>query len=264
MGRLILFLLVLGVYLLYPARSNVLIMGVDRTPQGTDVGRTDTLILTSIQTLSASVGMLSVPRDLWVTVPGFGENRINTAHFFAEADLVGSGPAAAILTVQSNFGVDVDYFLRIKFDGVVEFVNALGGLDLELEKSTGGLPAGPHHLAGDQALAFIRDRSGTDDFFRMQQGQFFIKALLTQVRTPGSWLRIPGAVAVLLQALDTNIPFWQIPRLGAAVLRAGADGIDARTITRDQVNPFTTSSGANVLAPDWALINPVLLELFGQ
>jgi hypothetical protein len=70
-------------------------------------------------------------------------------------------------------------------------------------------------------------------------------------------------MAALVRAVDTNIPVWLWPRLGLALLRAGPDGIDGRTITREMVtNTFV--GDANVLLPNWDLINPVLLEMFGQ
>jgi hypothetical protein len=64
--------------------------------------------------------------------------------------------------------------------------------------------------------------------------------------------------------LDTNLPVFLWPRLGLAVLRAGPDGIDSRTINREMVYPWTTNEGANVLLPNWDAINPVLLEMFGE
>jgi len=69
---------------------------------------------------------------------------------------------------------------------------------------------------------------------------------------------------VFFQSVDTNIPAYLWPRLGLAVLRAGPDGIDNRTITREMVNPWTTDLGANVLLPNWDAINPVLMEMFAE
>src|SRR5574338_199150 len=103
-----------------------------------------------------------------------------------------------------------------------------------------GYSAGQHHLNGDQALAFARDRSGTDDFFRMANGQFLIRALAVELLKPDSWSKLPDVVAAASQSIDTNLPFWQWPRLGLAVLRSGPEGIDSRTIQREQVTPFVT------------------------
>ncbi len=252
------------VYLLLPLPVNFVVLGIDRTPEGTALGRSDTIIMVSAQPLKPYVGMLSVPRDLWVYIPGIGENRINTAHFFAEANQPNSGPQALLDTIAVNFQVTIPYYVRFQFDGFKEVVNALGGVTIELESPTGGYDAGVHHLDADQSLAFVRDRSGSDDFFRMQRGQIFIKAVMRQSLKPQSWPRLPLAITAVLANIDTNLPVWHWPRVGFAVLRAGVDGIDNRTITREMVTPFTTSEGANVLLPRWEAILPVVNEIFTE
>jgi LCP family protein required for cell wall assembly len=254
----------LGAYFLAPLRTNLLLMGIDRPPDGTDASRTDTMILMTVLPLRPYVGMLSIPRDLWVKIPGVGENRINTAHFFAEASKGGSGPAAAAETVSADFGVPVDYTVRIRFDGVIAVVDAMGGVDVDLPQATATLTAGKHHLDGKAALAFVRDRKNADDFFRMEHGQLFIKAMFRQMFSPATWLRLPRVTAAVLQSVDTNVPVWLWPRLGMAILRAGPKGIDGRTLTREMVRPFTTSDGAQVLLPLWDRINPVVDEMFRQ
>jgi len=88
-GLIIPILAILVGFLLFPYRTNVLILGVDRSPEGTFVGRTDTIMMLSVVPLKPDVNLLSIPRDLWVNIPNFGENRINTAHFFAEANQPG-------------------------------------------------------------------------------------------------------------------------------------------------------------------------------
>jgi len=261
------FFALMGIFLLYllaPGRTNVLILGLDSRPGEGDAGRSDTMILTTFIPLKAYVGALSIPRDLWVKVPGYGENRINTAHFFGELEQPGGGPRAAMNAIQQNFGVNVDYYLRARFDGFREVVNSLGGVDVTLPSPMSGFPAGLQHMDGDQALALVRDRKGSDDFFRMERGQLFLKAVWKQILKPQSWPRLPKAISALSQTVDTNIPFWLWPRLGVALLRAGPNGLDTRAITREMVTPFVTSGGAQVLGPNWNQINPVLMEVFGQ
>ncbi len=256
--------LMLSVYLLFPGRINVLILGIDRTPPGSSVGRSDTLILTTAIPLRGYLGVLSIPRDLWVTIPGVGENRINAAHFFAEANLPGSGPDASVSTVAMNFGLDLDYYIRFQFEGFRDFVDALGGIPVELEQPVGKLPAGSYLLDGEQALAFVRDRTGADDFSRMEHGQMFLKAVLKRIVHPITWPRLPLALAKAFAMVDSNLPLWQWPRYIFTWLRGGSGAIDARLITREMVQGFTTSEGAQVLAPDWSRINPVLFDMFGQ
>ena len=257
--------LLAAIYLLAPIRTNVLVIGTDRRPaDATAAARSDTLILTTVIPLRPYVGMLSIPRDLWVEIPGDGPNRINAAFFLAEARASGSGPAATMETVRTNFGVDVDGYLGIEFSQFVRFVDVLGGVVVDLPAPMSGYPAGPVLLDGAEALALVRDRRGSDDFFRMERGQIFLKSLLGAAANPTTWPRWPAALLALLAAVDTDVPVWQWPRLGLALLRAGPGGIDGRVIGREMVSGFTTDGGAQVLSPDWARINPLLLEMFGQ
>lgn len=251
-------------YAFAPIRTNLLILGIDYAPPPSSVSRSDTIMLATFIPAEPYVAVLSIPRDLWVNVPGVGENRINTAHFFAEGQQAGSGPFAMMETIRQNFGVKVDYYIRLRFEAVRSIVNAMGGVDIVLEKPMAGYEPGKYHLTGKKALAFARHRLGADDFFRMEQGQLLIKSMMRQMLHPKSWPRIPLIMAALAQDVDTNVPWWQWPRLGIAVLRAGPDGIDSRTIKRQMTTSYTTAEGANVLLPDWSQINPLVKEMFGQ
>lgn len=253
-----------SLYLLYPDRTNILLLGSDRRPNESGPARSDTMILTTVLPLEPYVGALSIPRDLWVDIPGFGPNRINAASFLAEAAQPGSGPRAAVETVRANFGVDVDAYISLDFVGFVRFIDGLGGVDIDLAQPTGGYEAGRHHLNGTEALAFARDRKGSDDFFRMARGQILLQSILRRMMHPLVWPRWPVAFVGLLGALHTDLPPWEWPRVAFALARVGPGGVDGRVIGRDMAHGFTTNGGAQVLAPDWARINPVLLEMFGQ
>jgi LCP family protein required for cell wall assembly len=263
-GFVVLLALVGLAYFVTPFRTNILLLGTDRAIEGTSLSRTDTIVLTTIIPLKPYVGMLSIPRDLWVSIPDVGENRINTAHFYAESEKAGSGPRATLDTIRQDFGVDVDYYIRVRFDSVQALADTLGGVEVEFDTPMSGYSAGSHVLNGEQSLAFVRDREGSDDFFRMSRGQLFLKSVGKQMFSPNYWPRLPEVMFVIMDSVDTNIPIWLWPRLVIAVLRTGIVGIDARTISREMVTPFTTSGGAQVLAPRWDRINPMLLEMFGQ
>jgi len=261
---LVVFVALGSVYFFAPLRTNILLLGIDYAPPENAVARSDTIILATVLPLEPYIGMVSIPRDLWVSLPGVGENRINTAHFFGEASQAGGGPAASLEAMRAVFGIQVNYFVRVRFEGFRDVVNAMGGVDIQLASPMAGYPAGHHHLTGNKALAFARSRLGSDDFFRMEQGQILLKAILRQLLQPRYWVRLPGVMAALIRNLDTNLPWWQMPRLGLAVLRAGPDGLDSRKIAREMVTPITTAEGANVLIPDWNQINPMLTDVFGE
>ena len=253
----------IGIYFLAPLRTNILLLGTDDSPERGSIGRTDTIILATVVPLKPYVGMLSIPRDLWVTVPDVGEQRINTAYFFAEANEAGSGSRAALQTIRENFGVPVHYYVLVHMAGLTSTVDALGGVDLQLEAPIGGWPAGIHHLNGEEALIFVRERDSSDDFSRMLRSQILIAALVRRALQPSTWISLPQFMYALTQVIDTNIPCWQWPRLSFAFLRAFLFGIDSQTITREMVVPFQTSQGAQVLAPNWEAIQPLLSSMFG-
>ncbi|MEA4908648.1 MAG: LCP family protein, partial [Anaerolineaceae bacterium] len=252
------------VYFLAPLRTNLLILGIDNAPEGTYVGRSDTIILVSVVPLRPDVAMLSIPRDLYLEVPGHGLDRINTAHFYAEAEQAGSGPAAATSLVSDAFGVPLHYYVRLRFDSVLTLIDALGGVEITLDEPTAGYPAGRHLLSAAEALAFARSRAGSDDFYRMAQGQLLIQAAIQRLAEPATWLRLPQILSAAGATLDTNVPVWQWPRLGLALLRGFLfDAVDSRTLPRDLVQPFVTGGGAQVLLPQWELIHPLIHEMFG-
>lgn len=256
--------IILATYFLAPFRSNILILGTDYLPHRDFLSRTDTNIIITINPLKPYIGMLSIPRDLWLSIPGYGENRINAAYFFAEAAQQGSGPFASIDTVRINFGITLNYYLVIKMDGFVKIIDSLGGVDVDLPSEMGGLPMGVNHLDGIQALAFARERYSADDFSRLKQGQILILAVIKKLFSPLGLIRTPLVFIETLWATETNIPWWLMPRFGLALLRSTSIGIDNRSIDREMVTPFVTNEGAQVLAPNWDAINPVLLEMFGE
>lgn len=250
------------IYLVWPGRINILALGIDHSDPDSLLGRSDTIILTTFVPSRPYVGMLSIPRDLWVNIPGYGENRINTAHFFAEAQQEGSGPYTSMQTIQQNFGIQVTYYVRIRFPGFRDMVDALGGLDIELTEPMAGYEPGKYHLTGNKALAFARSRTYSDDFHRMGQGQYIIKAFFQNLLKPTNWLRIPAVTKAFFDAVETNVPVSQWPRLGFVLLRVGPSKIDNRVINSEMTTPFSTNEGASVLAPQWDMIYPVLIEMF--
>lgn len=260
-------------------RTNLLLLGLDRRPDDTTfVSRTDTLILMTIYPAKNYVGMLSIPRDLWITLPDGSANRINVAHFFAEANTPGAGPTASQQTVQSNFGVDVPYYLRLDFAGFIKIVDAVGGIEIDVPAplfddeyptydygiTTVSFEAGPQHLNGEQALAYARIRHGSSDFQRAERQGRVIAAFVQRLSQPATWPRLPALLRAIGESVDTNLSLLDMARLAPTLLRVGPAGLDQRVIEGPMVQPHTTESGASVQLPVWEAINPVLLEMFGQ
>lgn len=261
-GCIFLLLLLIIFYFLAPFSTRMAILGIDRAPAGTMAGRSDTIMLVSVNPLFPTIKALSIPRDLWVSIPDIGENRINTAHFFAEASQPGSGPLKTMKVINENFKINIRHYLRFNLENFPQIVDALGGITLDLPQSMAGFPAGRHRLNGDQALAFLRSRSDGDDFFRMRQGQIFVLSFVRELIHPVNWPRIPLAAAAASSAVDTNLPIYLWPRIGLALIRGSFGGFDTYAIDRSMVTPFVTSEGAQVLLPDWNIIHPYIQENF--
>lgn len=266
--------------ILFPlGRTNILILGVDRRPQETTfVTRTDTMILATVNPAGNYAGMLSIPRDLWVTLPNGSTGRINTAHFFAEAENTGSGPEAAMNTVRSNFGVDVHRYVRIDLEGFVQIVDAMGGVTVDVPSplidyeyptyeygtTVVQFEAGQQHMNGEQALAYARIRHGSSDFQRAERQQLVVRALMAQMLSPITWPRAPLIYAAVVDVVHTDLTLVDALRIAPTLLLVGPANLDSRVIQDEMVQPFTTDGGAAVLLPVWEAINPVLQEMFGQ
>ena len=244
-----------------PVRDNILVIGIDRVPEGTVTGRSDTNVIVRVDSAQPRITTLAIPRDLWVTIPGYGENRINTAHFYAEAGDPGSGPAAAMNVFAHNFDIPIKYYVRLRLEGIPGLIDAMGGIPLDLTEEMAGYPPGKHHLDGTKALAFVRDRAGTDDFFRMAHGQIFIRAVAKQLLNPLTWLRAPLIWAAFQKTVDTNLSFWQLANTAMTVIRLGPDKIESHVLPREYTNPADIN-GAQVLLPLWGQINPLVDQLF--
>ena len=160
-------------------------------------------------------------------------------------------------TIEQNFGIGLRYYVRLNLNNFAGLIDSIGGITVTIPQAMAGYPAGSHLLNGEQAMAFVRSRSDGDDFFRMNQAQFFIRSFALEMLKPAVWLRLPEIIPAALAAVDSNLPIWLWPRLGLALARASISGVDSYAIDRTMVTPFVTNEGAQVLLPNW----PAILEL---
>ena len=173
------------------SRVTILVMGLDYRDweAGDGPPRTDTMILLTIDPLTKTAGMLNIPRDLWVNIPGFEYGRINTAYPLGIAfNVPGGGPAQAMLTVESLLGVPIDYYAIIDFYAFEQFIDELGGIYVNVPAEIKVDPIGEHNtvtlqpgrqlLDGPTALAYARARyTEGGDFDRAQRQQDVILAI---------------------------------------------------------------------------------------
>lgn len=156
-------------------------------PAGVDAGsrRSDVIMLATVAPEGTTGSVVSIPRDSWVEIPGRGMNKINAAYAFG-------GPSLLIRTVEGLTGVRVDHFGVIDFAGFRSLVDSVGGIDVTVARDTGTagveLAAGPNHLDGAQALAYVRQRYDLPDgdIDRARRQQNALRALLTRVQQQAS------------------------------------------------------------------------------
>jgi LCP family protein required for cell wall assembly len=246
-------------------RVTILVMGLDYRDwvAGEGSPRTDSMMLVTFDPLTRQAGMLSIPRDLWVEIPGFGHNRINTAYMFGEASrLPGGGPGLAMQTVEDLIGVPIQYFAVIDFSTFERMIDEIGGIDVLVTERIKISPIGrtsywldpnAHHLDGAQALAYARVRKGAgDDFGRAERQQQVALAILDRVvgfeMIPTLVARAPALYQELSSGIRTNMTLEQMVSIGWSALQIPHSSIHKGVIGPPNMVGFhTLPDGANVL-----------------
>ncbi len=267
-------------------RVTVLIMGVDERAQEDDYWRTDTMIVGTFDPVTMEAGVLSIPRDLWVPIPGYTEGRINTAHAIGDAyDHPGGGTALAVETVEYNLGIEIDYFVRLNFQGFVRLVDAIGGIEIEVPETIDDpqypdynygydplyIEAGTHDFDGEMALKYARTRHSTGgDFDRSRRQQQVILAILERVThlnmLPKLAQRAPEIVKTIEDSvkIDPNLQLDEIIALANLAVKVDTEeDIHFRVIDESCTLFKTTPEGDMILVPLRDEIRAVRDEVFG-
>ena len=183
------------------SRVNILMMGLDYRDWSENPNapsRTNSMILFTIDPVTRTAGMLSIPRDMWVDIPGFDYGPINTAYFLGDAFKVpGGGPGLAVATVEEFLGVPIQYYAQIDFGAFVKFIDELGGITINVQEtmhvSLIGKPGifeikpGVQTMDGATLLAYARDRHDdtngglSEDYARSERQQEVIMAIRDNV-----------------------------------------------------------------------------------
>ncbi len=159
------------------SRLTLLLLGVDRRED--EYSRSDTIILVNIDPVEKTARMLSIPRDLKVIIPGFGSQKINAAYAFGDANdnVPGGGPGLMMRTIEQNFGIDIDFYAEVDFNGFVKIVDTVGGVTLDVpypirDNEYPGpanqymriyFPSGWQHMTGERVLQYARTRHDDGD-----------------------------------------------------------------------------------------------------
>jgi LCP family protein required for cell wall assembly len=247
-------------------RVTILILGLDyRDWQAGDTPRSDTMILLTVDPISKTAGMLSIPRDMWTVIPGFDYYKINTAYFLGERyKLPGGGPQLATDTVENFLGVPIDYYAQVDFNSFVQFIDALGGLDMKIRDPIKVDPIGPGNtiilepgtqtLSGAVALAYARNRyTKLDDFDRARRQQEVIMAVRNQVvnlnMIPTLVAKAPQLYKELSKGIRTNLTLDQVIRLAYLAEQIPPENITKAVIGTNMVSFAKSEDGLDILIP---------------
>jgi LCP family protein required for cell wall assembly len=237
-------------------RVNILLMGVDRRGmRPNEVPRSDSMMIVSIDPVQKRFDLFSILRDTYVKIPGNGRSRINTA-------LADGGPELAMQTVSQFTGLTVDRYVITDFEGFKNLIDAVGGVELEVEKnmryrdpSDGGvydidLKKGWQRLDGSKALQYVRFRhDAMSDYTRTERQRKLMKALATQMKSGTTLIQLPSILKEITPYVQTNLSSLDMLKLAALGL-----SLDTEKTGQYQLPPMgafrESQRSGSVLIPD--------------
>jgi LCP family protein required for cell wall assembly len=245
---------------------NILLLGSDLRPN--DGGyRTDVIMWVSLNPQDDYVSIISFPRDLFVTIPGWGGNRINTAFQYGGFDLLAD-------TFETNFGVRPDYYVMVDFNGFTTVINDLGGINVYTAYNltdtcatwinpSGYCSVGPGmvYMNGDVALWYARSRYTTSDIDRARRAQEVGEAIFNRLVSLDGLVRAPELYNSYVNYVQTNIGLSEVVSLLPFASRINDNGdIRNYVVNYNYAYDWVTNAGAQVLVPDYNAIESLMIE----
>ena len=260
-------------------RVTIMLMGTDTRDRATEVAsRADVMMLVTINPLSQTAALLSIPRDLYVPLPGLDQQRINTAYFWGDyKQLPGGGPQLALDTIEYNFGIPIDRYGVIDFNGFQAVIDAIAGVDIDVPREiidtayptedygieTLIIPAGRVHMDGALALKYARTRHADSDFGRLQRQQQVLLAVRDKALSIGQLGKVPEVLNVVGAALRTDLTLPEILALAKKWTQIPRENIHTYRIDETMITPWVTPQGGQVLLPDREKIAQMVAQFLG-
>jgi len=208
----------------------ILILGLDTRDTLNDRGRADIIMMLYLDPEEITGSLLSIPRDTLVDIPGHGEDKINAAYAYGGEELM-------IKTINSFLGSEINHYVTMDFEGFIQLIDALGGVDINIErplvdpKSGANFSAGNHHLTGEQALSYTRSRSTElGDIGRIQRQQQLFKELLKQKLDVRYLSSVPYYFNILMDNTRTDLDVLTILSYSKAVLSFSSENFETSII----------------------------------
>lgn len=263
-------------------RINILLLGIDRRPGEAFISRTDSMMVISVNPKNDSASVLSIPRDLYVQIPGYGQDRINTALVYGsrEGDHV-DGAVLAMQTVSYNLNIPIHHFVLIDFGAFIRVIDILEGVDIEVPYDINDsmypdmdygydplyIPAGMNHFDGAMALKYARTRHADSDFnraYRQQQILFAARNKALRMGLGELLLRAPSLYREVESGIRTDLSLENILRLAKTVGDIPSDNMQSAVIDHNYVTSFRTPAGAAVQLLNTETALPMIQALFSD
>jgi LCP family protein required for cell wall assembly len=233
-----------------PNQINILLLGADRRPWDHQF-RTDTIMLATLNPELGRVNVTSFPRDLYITIPGYGSGRINTAWTYGGYPLLKQ-------TFEHNFGVKIDYYALVEFSSFKRIIDDLGGLTVNVTETVSDyragywvtIPAGETVMDADTVLWYVRTRKTTNDIARNRRQQEVLQAIFDKLISMDALRRVPEFYEEYHSSVQTDLTLLDMLRwLPFAVKIAESRDIKQYYLTYHHVYDWITPEGAMVLVP---------------
>lgn len=242
---------------------NVLILGLDTRGAEGAMARSDAILIVGIPPRAGHIGLLSIPRDLFIPTPNFGLQRVNVIHVLGEQQGAGKGMTLAAESIAAAFGISIDRVIRVDFKAFETIVDALGGINVYVERTFTDFQyptedfgtqvvtftEGWTWMNGATALKYARTRSMDDDFRRAARQQAVFRAIAVRLINPAAW---PAVLAAWHNHVTTNLSLTDLVLLGPALLLRGGS-VEQQVIDRDLIVP-----GPGGAQPNYERLSPFL------
>ncbi len=255
-----------GALQLPPDQINVLLLGSDQRPWDSAF-RTDTIMLLTLNPSQGTVSLTSFPRDLYINIPGWGMDRINTAW--------GRGGFEKLAaTFEHNFGVRPEHYVLINFSSFKQVIDSLGGLNVNVGTAVSDyrngyyftISAGQQIMDADTVLWYVRTRKTTNDFARARRQQEVLMAVFEKMLSLNALKRIPEFYAIYKDNVTTDLGLTDlVPLFPLAAQLVDTSRIHHYFIGPNQVSDWITPGGGMVLLPNQeAVLNVIRKAINGQ
>lgn len=253
--------------------TNILLLGSDRRPKDPN-WRTDVMMLLAIDKVNGRVGVVSIPRDVYLErIPNHQPNRINVVDYLGERDEPnGGGPALLTSILEERLGLPIHHYLRFEFTGFKAVIDALDGIEVDVacrlydylpeEDIWLNLQPGHYLLNGPQSLAYVRSRAQGGDLARAARQQQVVWAVRSRVLAHNLLPRIPALYVGLKDRVNTDIGLLQAVSLVRFALNLTENNIYAMTLSPPAQLTSGWRLGMSVFIADWPQIQEDLRHLF--